>query len=56
MVMRTLIGWLGALLLGSIAWGLGARIGPGTGTVLGAVGTGAGWWAGFRWFDRYLKE
>ena len=54
-VVRSLIGWLGAFLVGWVGWWLGAKIGPGTGMLLGAVGSGGGLWAGFRWFDENLK-
>jgi hypothetical protein len=45
---------LGASLLGSVGWWLGAKIGPGTAVLLGAFGSGGGLWAGFRWFDQNL--
>lgn len=54
-VMRSILGWLGAFLLGSVGWWLGAKVGFGTGVVLGAVGSGGGLWAGYRWFDENLK-
>lgn len=55
MIVRTLIGWLGAFLLGSAGWWVGAKVGLGTGVLLGAVGSGGGLWAGYRWFDDNLK-
>jgi uncharacterized protein YcfJ len=54
-VVRRLIGWMGALLAGSAGWWLGAKVGPGTAVVLGAVASGAGLYAGNRWFDQNLK-
>mgnify|MGYP001598086967 CR=1 FL=1 len=53
--MRSLLGWLGAFLLGSVGWWLGAKIGPVTGMLFGAAASGGGLWAGFRWFDQNLK-
>jgi hypothetical protein len=52
---RSIIGWLGAFVLGSVGWWLGAKVGLGTGVVLGTIGSGGGLWAGFRWFDENLK-
>lgn len=52
--MRTLIGWLTALVCGAVGWWLGMRVGVGTGVILSAVGSGAGLWAGYRWFDQNL--
>ena len=53
--MRSLIGWLAACLLGSLGWWLGAKVGPGTGLLLGAIASSAGLWAGYRWFDQNLR-
>ena len=53
--MRSLIGWLGAFVLGSAGWWLGRYIGIGTAMLLSAIGSGCGLWAGFRWFDENLK-
>jgi hypothetical protein len=53
--MRALIGWLTAFIAGSAGWWLGAKVGPGTAVVLGAVATGVGLYAGYRWFDQNLK-
>ena len=53
--MRALIGWLCAFLAGSAGWWLGAKVGLGTAVVLGAVATGAGLYACYRWFDQNLK-
>jgi hypothetical protein len=53
--MRTLIGWLGAFLLGSLGWWLGARLGLGVAVVFGAVASGTGLWLGYRWYDRNLR-
>lgn len=53
--MRTIIGWLAALIVGSAGWWLGLKIGLGTAVVVGSVGTGVGLWAGYRWFDENLR-
>jgi hypothetical protein len=53
--MRGLIGWLAAFLAGSAGWWLGAKVGLGTALVLGAVTSGVGMYAGYRWFDSNLK-
>ncbi len=53
--MRTLIGWLTAFIAGSAGWWLGSKVGLGTAVVLGAVATGVGLYAGYRWFDQNLK-
>lgn len=53
--MRTILGWLGASVIGSVGWWLGAKVGPATGMLLGALGSGGGLWAGFHWFDQNLK-
>ena len=53
--MRGIIGWISALTAGSAGWWLGAHVGTGTALVLSCVGTGAGLWAGHRWFDANLK-
>jgi len=53
--MRSLIGWLGAFLLGSVGWWLGRHLGLGTAMLLSTIGSGCGLWAGFRWFDENLK-
>jgi len=53
--MRTLIGWLAAFIAGSAGWWLGQKVGLGAAVVLGAAGTGAGLYAGYRWFDDNLR-
>lgn len=53
--MRGLIGWLAAFLAGSAGWWLGAKAGPAAAVVVGAIATGVGLYAGYRWFDRNLK-
>lgn len=53
--MRALIGWLAAFLAGSLGWWLGAKIGLGAAVVLSAMASGAGLYAGFRWFDNNLR-
>lgn len=52
--MRALIGWLCALLLGSLGWWMGAWVGFGTAVTLGVLASAAGLWLGYRWFDQYL--
>ena len=52
---RGVIGWMGAFLAGSAGWWLGAKVGLGAAVVLGAVASGAGLYAGNRWFDQNLK-
>jgi len=53
--MRTIIGWLGAVILGSAGWWLGARVGVLTAVVISAIAGGAGLYYGYRWFDQNLK-
>ena len=53
--MRGPIDWLVAAIAGSAGWWLGAKVGLGTAVVLGAVSTGVGLYAGYRWFDQNLK-
>jgi hypothetical protein len=53
--MRGVIGWLAAFIAGSAGWWLGAKLGFGTGVILGVVASGVGLYAGFRWFDQNLK-
>jgi hypothetical protein len=53
--MRTLIGWLSASIAGSAGWWLGSKVDLGAAIVLGAVATGVGLYAGYRWFDQRLK-
>ena len=52
--MRTIIGWLGAMVLGSFGWWLGAKVGVGTAMTLGVITSAIGLWLGYRWFDQYL--
>lgn len=52
--MRTIIGWLGALLLGWAGWWLGAHVALGVALVLSAVTGAAGLYLGYRWFDDNL--
>jgi hypothetical protein len=51
---RTIIAWLAAFIAGSAGWWLGAHVGLWSAVVLSAVGTGAGLYAGYRWFDDNL--
>ena len=44
-----------ASIAGGAGWWLGAKVGLGTAVVLGAVATGVGLYAGYRWFDQNLK-
>ncbi|MEI2790942.1 MAG: hypothetical protein V9E93_19075 [Steroidobacteraceae bacterium] len=53
--LRGLIGWMGAFLVGSAGWWLGAKAGLGIAVVLGAVASGVGLYVGHRWFDQNLK-
>lgn len=53
--MRMLIGWLAAFLAGYAGWWLGSRIGFATGVMFSVVATGAGMYAGYRWYDRNLR-
>lgn len=53
--MRMLIGCLGAFLAGYAGWWLGSRIGFATGVMFSVVATGAGMYAGYRWYDRNLR-
>lgn len=53
--MRMIIGWLGAFLLGSAGWWLGARVGLVTAVIASAIAGGAGLYYGYRWFDQNLK-
>ena len=53
--MRSLIGWLTSLVLGSLGWWLGGVIGIGSALLLSLLGSAVGLWAGFRWFDQNLK-
>jgi hypothetical protein len=55
MVMRALIGWLGAFLAGSAGWWLGAKISFATGVMSSAVMAGVGMYVGYRWFDQNLR-
>jgi hypothetical protein len=52
--MRTIIGWLAAFVGGSVGWWLGQHVGLGAAVILGAVGSGVGLYAGYRWFDDNL--
>ncbi len=52
--MRTIIGWLSATVLGSVAWWLGAKIHFGVGILASAVAGGFGLYYGYRWFDENL--
>ena len=53
--MRTIIGWLGAFLLGAAGWWLGACLNTATAVVVSAIAGGAGLYFGYRWFDQNLK-
>jgi len=52
--MRTLIGWLCALVLGSAGWWLGAHAGLGVAVILSGITGGVGLYLGYRWFDQNL--
>ena len=52
--MRTIIGWLCALILGWLGWWLGAHVALGVALVLGAVSGAVGLYYGYRWFDNNL--
>ena len=54
--MRGLIGWLSAGVAGYAGWWLGSKIGLATGVMASVVAAGLGMYAGYRWFDRNLKE
>jgi hypothetical protein len=49
--MQKLLGFLGASLIGSVGWWIGARVGVMTAFSLSMVGTGAGLYAGRRIAD-----
>jgi hypothetical protein len=53
--MRGILGLLGAFVAGSAGWWLGAKVGFATGVMLSVVASGAGMYAGYRWFDAHLK-
>lgn len=53
--MRGILGFLGAFLAGSAGWWLGSKVGFATGLMLSIVASGAGLYAGHRWFDANLK-
>jgi len=52
---RTIIGWLCALLLGWAGWWLGAQVALGVAVVLSAITGAAGLYFGYRWFDQNLR-
>ncbi len=52
---RGVIGWLSSFVAGATGWWLGAKVGLGTAVLLGAVASGVGLYAGYRWFDQNLK-
>jgi hypothetical protein len=52
---RFILGSLGAFLAGSAGWWLGSKVGFGTALILSVVASGAGMYAGYRWFDQNLK-
>jgi hypothetical protein len=53
--MKKLLGWVGAIVGGSVGWWAGARVGLMTAAVVSAVATGVGlylgWWAADRLLD-----
>jgi hypothetical protein len=49
--MQKLLGFLGATLIGSVGWWIGARVGVMTGFSLSMIGTGVGLYAGRRIAD-----
>lgn len=52
--MRAIIGGLGGLFAGSLAWWLGAKIGFAAAVLLSAVGAPFGVYFARRWFDDNL--
>jgi hypothetical protein len=52
--MRRIIGWLAAMVAGSIGWWLGAKLGFAAAVIVSAVAAGTGLYAGYRWFDDNL--
>ncbi|HQR47710.1 MAG TPA: hypothetical protein PL152_00155 [Steroidobacteraceae bacterium] len=53
--MRSILGWLAAFIGGASGWWLGRHVGLGTAVVLSSLGTGAGMYFGYRWFDENLR-
>jgi hypothetical protein len=51
---RTIIGWLSALLCSAGGWWLGQLLGFGFAVICSAVAGGVGLYFGYRWFDQNL--
>jgi hypothetical protein len=52
--METMLGFLGATVLGAVGWWLGERVGIMTAFMVSTVATGVGLYAGRRFFREYL--
>jgi hypothetical protein len=55
LLMRTLIGWLCALLFGWAGWWLGEHLGLAVAVIVSAITGAAGLYYGYRWFDQNLR-
>jgi membrane protein implicated in regulation of membrane protease activity len=53
--MRNIIGWLAALIAGSIGWWLGEFIGFAAAILLSVITSAVGLYYGYRWFDNNLE-
>ncbi len=53
--METLVGFVGATLLGGVGWWMGERVGLMTAFILSTIASGVGLYAGRRLFREYLS-